>query len=182
VRRWLFLPLGLIVQAASHVWHEQLLPGAQQFRGLLQRLADAFPNYMGFVFFMFTSLAFLFARIWTGDSKQQHRGIATLACNCVVFIAIFGFCTSKRYNFDRVAAKHVVSSFRFVVCATLLLMFVALESRSAHVKRESPYEAASCTVLALIFCATALFDCSPQFPVPSQIFISVRLISCLACT
>lgn len=142
---------------------------------LLQRLADAFPNYMGFVFFIFSSLAFLFARIWTGDSKQQHRGIATLACNCFIFIAIFGFCTSKRYNFDRVAAKHVVSSFRFVVCATLLLMFVALESRNAHLNRESPYEAASCTVLALVFCATALFDCSPQFPVPSQIFISVRL-------
>jgi hypothetical protein len=67
------------------------------------------------------------------------------------------------------------------VCATLLLMFVALESRNAHLNRESPYEAASCTVLALIFCATALFDCSPQFPVPSQIFISVRLISFLSC-
>jgi hypothetical protein len=39
---------------------------------------------------------------------------------------MLGFLSSKRFNLDRVAAKHVVLSFRFVSVAMLLLMDVAL--------------------------------------------------------
>jgi hypothetical protein len=139
----------------------------------LQWFVAAFPNCLGFAFFIFSSLAFLFARIWSGTSEQDKKGSATLACNFAIFVAIIVFFSSSRYNLDRVAAKHVVSSFRFVACAVLLMMFVALEWRKAHIGDDSYYETASIAVLSLVFCATALLDCSPHFPMPSQIFISV---------
>jgi hypothetical protein len=139
----------------------------------LQRFVRTFPNCLGFAFFCFSSLAFLFARIWSGASKQDQKGAATLACNCAIFVAIVVFFSSSRYNLDTVAAKHVVSSFRFVACSVLLMIFVALEWRKAHIGDDSYYETASITVLSLVFCATALLDCSPHFPMPSQIFISV---------
>ncbi len=139
----------------------------------LQNLANAFPNFLGFAFFVFSSLGFLFASIWNGSSEQDQKGMATLACSCATFLAIIIFCSSNRYNLDRVAVKHVALSFRFVACAVLLTFFVALEWRKAHIGHDSPYATVSIAVLSLTFCATALFDCSPNFPMPSQIFISV---------
>jgi hypothetical protein len=98
----------------------------------------------------------------------QSRGVSTLVLNLLVWIFALGFLSSKRYGLDRVAAKHVVLSFRFAVIVALLATDVALTAR-----REHPMVAVSNASMGLLFCLCVLLDCSPHLPPLAQIFISV---------
>lgn len=81
----------------------------------------------------------------------------------------------KRHNLDKVAAKYVASSFRFVVCVVFLAAFVALDARAAYLGKLSQWQAAAVAVLTLPFLVSALADCSPRLSAFSQICISVGL-------
>ena len=138
---------------------------------LLHRLADAHPNcYLNctFCFVAVPSFASLFFL-----SSSQDRGIATLIFNSAMFTAVLGFMSSPSYNLDRIAVKLVTSSFRFANCATLLVMFLALEIRRAYTGVRSFWQTAAIAVLSLFFCLCALIDSAPHFPAMAQLCISV---------
>jgi hypothetical protein len=83
-------------------------------------------------------------------------------------IILLAYLSSKSYGLDRVAAKYVALSFRFVTCAVLGAVFIVLEILSVH-----PTRAAASAVLILLFLTCSLLDCSPHTPASSQIFITV---------
>jgi hypothetical protein len=138
----------------------------------LQRLADAHPRiYWGFVFvfLIIPSMAcFIFLR-----GAAQARGISTLFLNCFVCITALGFLSSKRYNLDKVALKHVLLSFRFAIMATLLVMEVTLNVRQIYTSDKHPAEVIAYAFALILFCLSIVMDCSPHLPSAVQIFISV---------
>jgi hypothetical protein len=138
----------------------------------LHRLAEAHPSvHIGLIALLglssFVCSVFL--------KTQEAVGIATLVLNTTAFVVGMGFFSCKRHNLDKVAAKHVASSFRFVVCVVFLAAFVALDARKAFLGKNSPWQAASIAVMTLPFVVSTLADCSPRLSAFSQICISVRL-------
>jgi hypothetical protein len=138
----------------------------------LHRLTEAYPKfYLGCIFAFVGVSSFVFSIVL---STPQERGIATLICNSATLTLFLGFCSSPSYNLDRVASKHVASSFRFVNCAVLLFVFMALEARKAYIGHASPWQTAAIAILCFIFCLCSLIDSSPHFPTVAQTMISVQ--------
>jgi hypothetical protein len=136
----------------------------------LQRLADAHPmRYLCFGFF----IAMLSLGSTIVFPSIHIQGIATLILNSFLLVMFLGFTSSSRYNFDRVAAKHVATSFRFATFIVLLAMFIALEARRAYLGIRSPLQTLAIAILCLFFCLCALIDCAPQFSAMFQIWVSV---------
>ena len=136
----------------------------------LSRLADAHPRmYTGFTFFLlvvpsFSSIIFL---------RDQAKGISNLVLNLFILMMLFGFLSSKRYNLDRVAAKHVLLSFRFLIIAFLLAIDIFLSIRLVITSDKHITEVVASALSRLCFCLCILVDCSPHLPPAVQIVISV---------
>jgi hypothetical protein len=146
----------------------------------LQRVADAHPKfYFNFMFFVLVIPSVICAVVL----KAQIRGIPCFFLNSATSLCILGFISSRHYNVDRVAVRHVVLSFRFLTFVVLLSLWIALEARraslvlsqgSASIYDTTPWAVAAVTMLALCFCLCLLLDCSPHLPAAIQIFITVR--------
>jgi uncharacterized membrane protein YhaH (DUF805 family) len=146
----------------------------------LQRVADAHPKfYCSFMFF------FLFMpAIFLSITVSSHiRGIPNVFLTSTLCIFMVGFFSSRQYNLDRVAVRHVVLSFRYMLIVVLLLQWIALDARRAHlvlnqgpasIYDTTPWITAAIVVLTLDFCLLLLFDCSPQLPAAIQTFTTVR--------
>jgi hypothetical protein len=147
----------------------------------LQRIADAHPKrYVRLCAWCLALPDVLCVVFLSGDIK----GISTLFLNCLLVIALLGFLSSKCHNLDRVAVKHVVTSFRFGVCAVSVLATFIIEVRRAYLttnpvasmryKYQTSYWAvAAVALLIVLFGICLLLDCSPHFPATSQFAISV---------
>jgi hypothetical protein len=136
----------------------------------LHRLADLHTNYY---ILLITLLGFSSFLCQTLLSDNDARGQASLCFNFAVFVLSMGFISSKRNNLDKVAASHVISSFRFLLVTLFLLSMIALSSRTSFIGITSPWQTLSAVVLSLIFLVCALLDCSPLLPPFSQTCISV---------
>jgi hypothetical protein len=136
----------------------------------LQRLADAHPR-------MYVGLSFLFLGVPSVISsfvlRGEANGISKLVLNFLVLIMALGFASSKRYNLDRVAAKHVLLSFRFLIIAFLLAIDIFLSIRLVITSDKHVTEVIAYVLALPFFCMTILADCSPLLPPAVQIFISV---------
>jgi hypothetical protein len=146
----------------------------------LQRVADAHPKfYCSFMFFCLAVPSVIFSVVL----KPQVRGIPCFLLNSTIGLCILGFLSSRQYNVDRVAVKHVVLSFRFLTFVVLLSLWIALEARraslvlsqgSASIYIETPWDVAAMLMVALCFCLNLLFDCSPHLPAAIQTLMTVR--------
>ncbi len=138
----------------------------------LQRLADAHPRMYWGCSFAFQIVPNFVCYLLFVD--QRHiRGICNLVFNCSILILALGFLSSKRYNLDRIAAKHVLLSFRFTIIAALHAMDVALTLRLVFTSDKHLTEVIALGLMVVIFCLCILLDCSPHLPPAVQIFISV---------
>jgi hypothetical protein len=136
----------------------------------LHHVAEGHPNiYIAAITLLGLSSFLCQSLLNTNHSKGQ----ATLTFNSAVFSLGLGFISSRRNTIDRVAARHVMSSFRFIVLALFLAAMISLSARTSHLGTTSPWQTASAVVLSLIFLTCALLDCSPHLPAFSQTCISV---------
>jgi hypothetical protein len=88
-------------------------------------------------------------------------------------IMMLSFLSSKRYGLDRVAAKHVVLSFRFVVIVVLLATDVTVSVLRVYKFGRHPTLSVANALAGLVFSMCMLLDCSPHLPASAQIFLSV---------
>jgi hypothetical protein len=140
----------------------------------LQRLADAHPKfYVSFVFFFLAIPNVSFLIFLRDGPSGPLRSIANLVLNSCMVIMFLAVLSSRRHGLDRVAAKYVMSSFRFATCSVLLAQWICLYILEAYIGRIHPVQVAVTVVLALLFLECALLDCSPHFPASTQILISV---------
>jgi hypothetical protein len=146
----------------------------------LQRVADAHPKFYWSSVFLFLFIPALSLSIIV---SSHIRGIPNVCLNSAICTFIFGFLSSRQYNVDRVAVRHVVLSFRYMLIVVLLLQWIALDARRAHlvlnqgpasIYDTTPWTTAAIVVLTLNFCLLLLFDCSPQLPAAIQTFTTVR--------
>jgi hypothetical protein len=136
----------------------------------LQRLADAHPRmYLCFTFF-FLAVTSISSNFFL---RSSAKGIYNLVLNFVTLMSCLGFLSSKRYNLDRVAVKHVLLSFRFLIIAFLLAIEIILSIRELFTSDKHITEVIAYALALLIFCLCILMDCSPNQPPSVQIFISV---------
>jgi hypothetical protein len=147
----------------------------------LQRFADANPERYIRCCAWFLALPDVLCIVFlSGDAK----GISTLILNSALLIACLGFLSSRHHNLDRVAVKHVLKSFRFVICAVSIFVAFLVDLRRAYLTvnqdassryqyQTSPWAVAAVFVFILVFGLCLLLDCSPNFPAKSQFFISV---------
>jgi hypothetical protein len=138
----------------------------------LQRLADVHPR----MYWVFTFVFVIVPLISTTFINDGGLGILVVAfvLNFLMLIVILGFLSSKRFNLDRVAAKHVVLSFRFVSIAILLVTDVALLLWQAFTSQQSAWISFFGQSLIWVhFCCSLFLDCSPHLPPVVQFFISV---------
>jgi hypothetical protein len=136
----------------------------------LQRLADAHPRIFGGCSFVFFAVPSFLVRAFL---RGQAKGILYLVLNIVILMMVLGFLSSKRYNLDRVAAKHVLLSFRFLIIAFLLAVDIFLSIRELFTSNKQITEVIASALSLLCFCLCILMDCSPHLPPAVQIFISV---------
>jgi hypothetical protein len=110
------------------------------------------------------------------------KGIVSFFFNSAMVIFALGFLSSRRYNVDRVAVKHVIASFRFPLFVVLLSQWIVLNSRqaylvltqgSASIYITTPWDVAAVVLLCVLFCLNLLFDCSPHLPATIHIIFSV---------
>ena len=96
---------------------------------------------------------------------------------------VLGLFSSKQYNLDKEAVKHVALSFRFAIIAALLVFWIFLSSRSAYVVaaganmigyRQTPWDSSALLVFLFLFLFVMLFDCIPQLPALVQTLVTVR--------
>jgi hypothetical protein len=135
----------------------------------LQRLAEAHPAcYVASLVCFTTVPAFVFPR---ESPLLPAANIATLVLGIVFF-------SSQRHNLDRVASKHVASSFRFLYSAVLWALIFALIARQAYrgSDQRTYWSAANQFAMALVFLLSLLLDCSPRVPPAVQFLISVMLV------
>lgn len=148
----------------------------------LQRAADLHPVlYLNICFWVLVVPSILSAIF----ISVQFRGVVTFVLNFSAAIVLLGFLSSKRFNLDRVAVKHVASSFRFVVTVVLIVQGIALYVRRAILTatqgnssyyQKTPWTPAAVAAGALCFCQCALLDCSPHFPAIGQTFVTVTAL------
>jgi hypothetical protein len=138
----------------------------------LQRLADTNPRfYIGFGSFFFgvpSVACFIILK-----DQSELRGILNLVLNFLMCIMMLSFLSSKRYGLDRVAAKHVLLSFRFVVIVVLLATDVTLSVLRVYKFGRHPTLSVANALAGLVFSMCMLLDCSPHLPASAQIFLSV---------
>ncbi len=140
----------------------------------LQRLADAHPRFyigFGFLFLGVPSLACYFIL----DPQSDAIGICNLVLNSAMCIMMFGFLSSRRYGLDRVAAKHVLLSFRFGIFVALLATEVVLSARRVYKFRKHNTVVFANALENILYCICILLDCSPHLPQSVQICLSVDL-------
>lgn len=137
----------------------------------LQRLAENHPApyFCVIALLGFSSLGSSFVR------DRATEAILLLVFNSSTFIVGMGFFTCRRQNIDRVAAKHVVLSFRFLSCVGFLAAFIAISTLSAIAGRMLWLKVASRVMLTLPFFVCAMLDCSPRPSALTQFIISVRV-------
>jgi hypothetical protein len=134
----------------------------------LQRLAEAHPAcYMASLVCFATVLPFVSGR------ESPLLPVA----NVSILVLGIVFFSSKRHNLDRVASKHVVSSFRFLYSAVLWAFTFALITRQAYqgAEQRTYWSAANQLAMALVFLFSLILDCSPRVPPAVQFLISVML-------
>ncbi len=149
----------------------------------LQRLADAHPkSYFGLSFCFFGVPSMICEFTLAGEA----RGISVLFFNSGLFTTLLGFLSSRRYGLDRVAVKHVASSFRFATCVALSANWIAQSARLALIGAKGYFEAhptntAALSILCLFLLGCFILDCSPHTPASIQICIAVMIASCSIC-
>jgi hypothetical protein len=140
----------------------------------LQRIADAHPRYYaGFGFFCLAIPAIACAIFLKGLAQ----GMSNLVLDFSMCIMFLGFLSCKRYGIDRVAARHIALSFRFVIFVTLFAAEFVLNIREVYTIELHPTNVVASIFAKLMLCLSILLDCSPHLLPSVQIFISVR-----ACT
>ena len=87
---------------------------------------------------------------------------------------MLGFMSGRRHNVDRVAAKHVLLSFRFAIIAALLATDIAMSIRLMYNGEKHSTQVAAYAMIALLVCLSLLIDCSPHLPSAAQISVSVQ--------
>lgn len=147
----------------------------------LQHLADMHPKFYICFMILFLAIPSVASAIFLQNG--QDRGIATLLLNFSLLAGTLGFISSERHNLDKVAAKEIATSFRFVICALLLAQFVLLDARrvwtQSYAGITSPTQPAAVAVFSILFCTFALFDCSPHFSALSQVICTVSALEVL---
>ena len=102
---------------------------------------------------------------------------------------VLGLFSSKQYNLDKEAVKHVALSFRFAIIAALLVLSIALSFRRAYVVAAGAnvfgyktffWDSSALSVFVCIILFVMLFDCIPQLPALVQIVVTVRALACSA--
>jgi hypothetical protein len=137
----------------------------------LQRLADAHPRMYFFLGSLFLGVPpFVISSFVL---RGQAKGISRLVLNFLVLIMALGFASSKRYNLDRVAVKHVLLSFRFLIIAFLLAIDISLNIRLVITSDMHVTDVIAYVLAVLFFCLCILMDCTPHLPPAVQILISV---------
>jgi hypothetical protein len=136
----------------------------------LQKLADGHPRLYVFLGFCFLCVPSIASSIIL---HGKNAGISTLIFNSLTLIAMLGLMSSRRWGFDRVAAKHVVMSFRFALFVSLFAIDFALSARLVLRGLKHTTQTAANTIGAVNFCISILLECSPQLPSSAQLFISV---------
>jgi hypothetical protein len=113
-----------------------------------------------------------------GLSFASHYGegvsILVAFLNLAVLILTIGFFSAAHHNFDKIAAKHVASSFRFSFSVLLCTVWLALFFRWACLGRFSFWIFAGIVAIVPLFFLCTLADCSPHLSVFVQLCISVR--------
>jgi hypothetical protein len=141
----------------------------------MQRLAEAYPVLYFSVIAILGASSFSTSILLTSEDEQ---GKASLALNSICFFVGMGFFSSKHHNIDRVAARHVAFSFRFLSCALFVTAFIALYARLAHLRQFSPWRVAAICMQALIFFFAMLVDCLPRISAFVQFLITVKPVLC----
>jgi hypothetical protein len=145
----------------------------------LQRLADAnTKRYISILVGCFALPSFVFSIFLHGEV----RGIVCLILNSACVVMILGFFSSKQYNLDKEAVKHVAMSFRFAIIAALLVFWIFLNTRRAFKAYVVPGSTAADNfwfssalfAFCVAFSFIMLFDCVPQLPAIAQIVVTVR--------
>jgi hypothetical protein len=137
---------------------------------LLHAFADAHANlYIAVITLLGLGSFMCQTLLGTNDQKGQ----ACLVLNSAAFVLSLGFISSKRYALDKVAAKQIMFSFRFVIVSLFLAAMIALGSFLSHRGITSPWQTSAGAVFALIFLICVLLDCSPNLPAFAQTCISV---------
>jgi hypothetical protein len=110
--------------------------------------------------------------------QVEHTFTATMVLNIVVLLGLLGFFSCKRYNVDSVAAKHVATSFRFVVLCMLVFVVFAMEVRLAYLGKRTPQNVIGSVLMLFGFILTLFVDCSPHLPqiVQTTIPVSASII------
>jgi hypothetical protein len=139
----------------------------------LHRLADAYPNW-----YILANASLMLGSFGLSFVSYYGQGVEILVAvmNFAVFVFSFGYFSSKHHNLDRVAAKHVVLSFRFVFCVGLSCIWLSLFFRLAYLGAISFWIWAGILAIVPILFLCLLLDCSPKVSVFVQICISVRTI------
>jgi hypothetical protein len=149
----------------------------------LQRLADAnTKRYIGILVGCFGVPSFVCLMFLNGEV----RGIVVSILNSAALIMVLGFFSSKQYNLDKEAVKHVALSFRFAIIAALLVFWIFLLTRRAYVVATGAnvfgyettfWDSSALLVFLFIFLFVMLFDCIPQLPAFAQTLVAVRACS-----
>jgi hypothetical protein len=161
----------------------------------LQWSAEKYPKcYVTVAWILIGSRIFMYSLFEGFEPSSSPFRAPNLVASFLMVVHMLGFLSSKRWGIDRVAAKHIAKSFRFVVIAVLLSIDVALDALKAfsHLQNLDPryYQPASPpndsdkfwvmtipigTALAnLYWCLCILLDCSPHVPPAVQFYISVN--------
>jgi hypothetical protein len=153
----------------------------------LQRLADAnTKRYVSILVGCFGLPSLVCSIVLNGEA----RGIVCLILNSAALIMVLGFFSSKQYNLDKEAVKHVALSFRFAIIAALLVFWIFLTTRRAYVVATGGNVYVYKTTFwdpsfVVVFCASLLFimlfDCIPQLPAFAQTLMTVRACSLVLC-
>jgi hypothetical protein len=142
----------------------------------LQRLADAHPKTYMFVLVFFVGLPAIIVEVFLRDRFAQ--GVILVVLSFIMLTVLLGYLSSRRYGLDRIAAKHLVLSFRFASCVVLCAVHVALSARHAYLYGEHSWRAAAVAILSVVILECALIDCSPHTPASVQYFLTVTIAFC----
>jgi hypothetical protein len=150
---------------------------------LLQRLADAnTKRYLSILIVCFGFPSLVCSIFLNGEA----RGIVCLILNSVALVMVLGLLSSKQYNLDKEAVKHVALSFRFAFISVLLVFWIFLATRRAYMVatganvygyRTTFLDTFALLVFLFVFLFIVLFDCIPQLPALAQTLVNVRACS-----
>jgi hypothetical protein len=115
--------------------------------------------------------------LFTFTLPGQDRGKPTLVLNSCMFIGLLGYLSSRRHGLDRVAFKHVASSFRLSTCVVLVAGWIALSIRYVLISGHDPSTAAAVAILCLVFLECCFLECIPNMPASTQIYTTVTPVA-----